>query len=600
MLSAQSWIWGRESKELNPGSQYEPWAVATDGQKNAYVTGFGFGEIIFGTDTIDSYPNTMFLAKYDSSGNIQWLTNPVQKDGNDNAYSSAVTTDNNGNVYVAGGFSDTVSFGSYRLIANMPIGSECPYIVKYSPGGNVLWAIQAISPSSTSMGGINSIAIDASGNIYATGSFYDTLSFGLTTLIANRYNGVFTVKYDANGNVIWAQQSQTTNGHYCTGVGNSITTDLTGNVYVTGSYMDSIYFGPYKLTDGAKSNLFLVKYSSGGNVLFATQPLVKYSTYSVNYGTSVTTDNAGNIYITGDYEDTLVLGSHILTTMANSKKVPYAETFLAKYAPDGTIIWAKQSQYENGLDFGNGYTIPMIVSDKKNDIFMELLADTSNFTFGGYTFTIPASSKEEMRLGTVCIAKLDTSGKVSCASVYANSFNAFVNSGPGYFPTNIGICADDSGKYIYITEDNYEDTLVFGQDSLIALDDYLPFVARWQPCEPSNSGGGGGGGGGGTNPPPNPTPKGDCHNLFVPDVFTPDGAYNNIFYVRGECIQSLDKFLVFDRWGNKIFESKNLNDGWNGNWGGHPMSTGTYIWYAKVTFQDGTTTEVKGNVTLLR
>jgi gliding motility-associated-like protein len=86
----------------------------------------------------------------------------------------------------------------------------------------------------------------------------------------------------------------------------------------------------------------------------------------------------------------------------------------------------------------------------------------------------------------------------------------------------------------------------------------------------------------------------------VPDVFSPNGdVHNDVLYVRSTCISSLD-FLVFDRWGNKIFETNNINQGWDGNYNGSPMNIGTYIWYLKGTTVDGVSIKEKGNVTLVR
>ncbi|HXB10505.1 MAG TPA: gliding motility-associated C-terminal domain-containing protein, partial [Bacteroidia bacterium] len=91
-----------------------------------------------------------------------------------------------------------------------------------------------------------------------------------------------------------------------------------------------------------------------------------------------------------------------------------------------------------------------------------------------------------------------------------------------------------------------------------------------------------------------------CDDIFVPDAFSPNGdGYNDYLYVKGGCITNMT-FLVFDRWGNKVFETSNLNNGWNGNYNGHPMNTGTYAWYLKVTLKDQTSVERKGNVTLIR
>jgi len=90
-----------------------------------------------------------------------------------------------------------------------------------------------------------------------------------------------------------------------------------------------------------------------------------------------------------------------------------------------------------------------------------------------------------------------------------------------------------------------------------------------------------------------------CGTVFVPDVFSPNEAHNNIFYVRGTCIVSMD-FLVFDRWGNKVFESENPANGWDGTYNGKPMNMATYVWTLKATLRDGTSIKKHGDVTLVR
>lgn len=92
----------------------------------------------------------------------------------------------------------------------------------------------------------------------------------------------------------------------------------------------------------------------------------------------------------------------------------------------------------------------------------------------------------------------------------------------------------------------------------------------------------------------------NCDEIFVPDAFSPNNdGQNDILYVRGGCIQSL-YFVVFDRWGNKVFESEQQDNGWDGKYKGQPMNTGTYVWYLKATLITGAIVEKKGNVALIR
>lgn len=91
----------------------------------------------------------------------------------------------------------------------------------------------------------------------------------------------------------------------------------------------------------------------------------------------------------------------------------------------------------------------------------------------------------------------------------------------------------------------------------------------------------------------------ESSSIFVPDAFSPNQNINNMLYVRGSTISSMI-FIVYDRWGNNIFESQNPSVGWDGTHNGQPMTTGTYIWELKAILQDGTTINKKGNITLIR
>jgi gliding motility-associated-like protein len=92
----------------------------------------------------------------------------------------------------------------------------------------------------------------------------------------------------------------------------------------------------------------------------------------------------------------------------------------------------------------------------------------------------------------------------------------------------------------------------------------------------------------------------DCGHLFIPNAFSPNGdGHNDILQVYGVCIEKMD-FMVFDRWGNKIFESTEQAVGWDGTSKGQKMNPDTYAYYLSVTLADGTKLEKSGNVSLVR
>jgi gliding motility-associated-like protein len=90
--------------------------------------------------------------------------------------------------------------------------------------------------------------------------------------------------------------------------------------------------------------------------------------------------------------------------------------------------------------------------------------------------------------------------------------------------------------------------------------------------------------------------------LLLPDAFSPnDDGLNDLFrIVRYLNIQYLEEFAVYDRWGEKVFTTDIITDGWNGKFKGHEEPMGTYVWFVKARTYDGQDVLKKGNVTLIR
>lgn len=88
--------------------------------------------------------------------------------------------------------------------------------------------------------------------------------------------------------------------------------------------------------------------------------------------------------------------------------------------------------------------------------------------------------------------------------------------------------------------------------------------------------------------------------VSVPTVFTPNSdGRNDWIYVHGNGITDL-QFIIYDRWGEKIFESGEKNNGWDGTRKGKTLNAGVFAYYLEVTFKDGSTYSEKGNITLLK
>lgn len=86
----------------------------------------------------------------------------------------------------------------------------------------------------------------------------------------------------------------------------------------------------------------------------------------------------------------------------------------------------------------------------------------------------------------------------------------------------------------------------------------------------------------------------------VPNAFSPNGdGQNDVLYVRGQDVKTLG-FKVFNRWGELVFETNNIKNGWNGIYKGTEQEMEVYVWTLTATFSDGKAAVKSGNVTLLR
>jgi len=210
------------------------------------------------------------VEKVNESGTKQW-TKQLGTSSDDRG--NSVTTDSSGNIYVT---------GSTRggLDGNIHSGNENIILVKYNSSGTNLWTKQ-LGTSSDDWG--NGVTTDSSGNIYVTGYTEDELDGN----IHSGNDDIFLVKYNSSWTKQWTKQLGTSSNDE----GSGVTTDSSGNFYVTG-YTNEGLDGN---TNSGESDIFLIKYNSSGTKQWTKQ----LGTSSVDRGNSVTTDSSGNIFVTG-------------------------------------------------------------------------------------------------------------------------------------------------------------------------------------------------------------------------------------------------------------------------------------------------------------
>ena len=92
----------------------------------------------------------------------------------------------------------------------------------------------------------------------------------------------------------------------------------------------------------------------------------------------------------------------------------------------------------------------------------------------------------------------------------------------------------------------------------------------------------------------------DCGDMFVPNAFSPNGdGVNDELKVNGACLQTLT-FMIFNRWGEKVFETTDVNVGWDGTYHGDKLNTGVFVYRLEGKTIEGKGYSSKGNITLIR
>jgi len=321
------------------------------------------------------------------------------------AQSSAL--DDSGNVYTTGFFHGTIDFDPGPGLFNLPSmggGYTGMFISKLDSSGNLVW-VKQIAGSEGGAGGY-SIVLDASGNIYTTGSFIGTVDFnpGVETFNLTSTGGIygwsdiFVSKLNSSGNFVWAKAMGGTEEAF----GASIAIDGSGNVYTTGYFYDTCDFDPgigtYNLISNGYIDIFISKLDSSGNFVWAKT----MGGTGNDISRSLVLDSSDNVYTTGYFYGTVDFDPGVGTF--SLKSAGGSDIYISKLDGSGNFVWAKAiggSGYDYGLD---------IALDASANVYTSgSFQDTTDFDPGAGTFNL-TSNVGKYSLSDVFVSKLNSSG----------------------------------------------------------------------------------------------------------------------------------------------------------------------------------------------
>lgn len=353
-----------------PGNVWDkPAGIVVDNSGNVYVTGYSQSSNAIGSEDY-------LTLKYNLNGVQQW---EARHNGpaNYSDIATSIAIDNSGSIYVTGSCYSSATGNDYVTI-------------KYSPAGSEIWSAVYDGPASASdMPAM--VVLDNSGNVLVTGS-----STGSGTSI-----DYATVKYNSAGSQQWAARYNGTANNVDEAC--AVTTDIDGNVYVTGK----------ERINGAIYDYATIRYNSAGTQQWAAR--FNGAGNLSDGATSVKVDNLGNVYVTGNsvsgsnsdfvtikYSQNSKTGTFTSIT-SSSTEIPESffvtQNYPNPFNPNTKIKFGltKQSSVSITVFDAAGRIVEELLKDEFSAGTYEVNWNAASYSSGAYFYTITTADFRETK-----------------------------------------------------------------------------------------------------------------------------------------------------------------------------------------------------------
>ncbi len=314
-------LWAKQPGENEESSMLE---AVFDDQDNFYILGWAGDTTYFDGHFVE--PGRI-VAKFSPNGMCSGV---IHLHGYEGADLNKFCPSRDGGYLFAGATNDaSVIIGPDTLISSTIYGGDL-LLVKYDSAGNYLWS-KLDGQTGAVRGDEVGIKEDTLGNFFVTGKQgSDTLIFGNHILPNSGSWETFLVKYDPNGNALWAAN---TNSEWAETVPGDLFISDDGKIYLTGGITNigvtaKVHFGSFWVS-GLSDAMFVACYDSNGNCIG-----LRYSTenslgedHPKFYGTSVSVDDNGSCTVAGQFTRIALFDSYSITSMGMK------DIFIAKCTP---------------------------------------------------------------------------------------------------------------------------------------------------------------------------------------------------------------------------------------------------------------------------
>lgn len=408
-------VWIKEYARPADTAQYsngyvERGAVSTDDSGNVYVAG-----VFSGYFQVDSC-NVLFAGTYSRDIfiiKLDSLGNTLwwkQFDCNSIPNVNALVFEN-GQLYLAGAYCGQITFGNDTI--GSIVAMDHSFIAKVSASNGEVY--EAYDFSGTQMITIENIVIKNQ-SMWIVGTMSGTATFGNQTVVSHGFSDVLIAKYNLNGNCIWAKAIGGTHNDW----GADIDVDASGNAYICGTINWLVNFGPgININAGGYDAAFYAKYDPSGNCVSVQELGNPNEDDNAN---GIACDMLGNVIVTGTFSSYNGVG--MFGTISKYTAGDSYDIFVARYTSSGTCTGVEV--YGNtGKDYG--YEAQYKPS---NNSFVLGGLFTGTVIFDATALTVPGGLTYANYVGEIPnqVSSGITEDEISTSiSVYPNPTTEFVN-----------------------------------------------------------------------------------------------------------------------------------------------------------------------------
>ena len=435
------------AKAAGGGGSDQAYAIATDNEGNSYVTGWFSESAHFGDIVLNSEGGKdVFLAKYNNSGEVIWA---VKAWGVANNAAAGITLDWDDFPIITGWFAESIHFGEIVLESH---GSYDMFVARYNNEGDVIWAKSA-GGEGDDYG--NRLTTNMEYDVLVSGSFRYTAHFGEETTITSEGNrDIFIANYSNTGNFYWVKKAG--------GEGEDRAYDIVSNnegaTYFTGVFNGKAFFGEHDIMSSSFLSTYIAKMDAGGNFLWVRRGTGGANDYARGFGISM--DNEGYVYGNGTFSGRLTFSE---TTVEASGGEFDFDTYLVKYNHEGGLSWLRKAG-----GYGNDQGMDLFTDGNGNSFVTGFFSNVANF--GDHAL-------ESVGKSDIFIAKYNWAGEVLWAK---RAGGEYLDYGYGISPGNpenelLYICGnfqedaafDDivlsnwGGLDMFVSKLNYDNDFVF-------------------------------------------------------------------------------------------------------------------------------------------